>query len=99
MSRRPVFTETLGLDLTANFYASEFIQEKELPVILDARKRDGLKVYKLHLRATARNTTLEGIQSFNKPDEPLNKLFSGDQDQVLADLVDEIDQIMTKNNE
>jgi hypothetical protein len=66
------------------FLASEFVATHELPVLLDAAKTRGAKIYPLIVGYCAyRQSVLEKYQAFNDPDTPLEALGAADQNKIL----------------
>jgi hypothetical protein len=79
------------------FLGSPFIMKTELPVIWDAEKRYGLRVYPLLISFCDYKRDLGQIQFVNPTDEPLNMLPEGEQDRVLTGLVEAIEAVIKEN--
>src|SRR3954462_14506935 len=62
--------------ISADFFASDFIAEPELPPLLDAAKAKGVRILPVILSASrfARNPDLAPFQAVNAPDRPLNEM-------------------------
>jgi hypothetical protein len=71
--------------ISADFFASDFIDETELPPLLDAAKAKGVRILPVILSASrfARNPALARFQTVNQPDRPLAKMSPAEQDDVL----------------
>lgn len=74
--------------ISADFLASDFITENELPPLLTAAEEDGLLILPLILKPSLfeENEGLSKFQSVNKPSEPLIKLSQGEQEEHLVRL-------------
>src|SRR3954467_1583019 len=62
--------------ISANFFASDFIDENELPPLLAAAQAKGARILPVILSAcrVARNPELTRFQAVNSPDRPLNEI-------------------------
>jgi hypothetical protein len=71
--------------VSAEFLASDFVQENELPVLLDAAEKGGTRVLPLIVGASrfSRVPELSKFQAVNAPDKPLAGLPVFAQDEVL----------------
>ncbi len=66
------------------FLASEFISSQELPALLEAAKKRGLKIYPVIVGYCAyQASVLEPYQAFNDPEKPLESLSAAEQNKVL----------------
>jgi hypothetical protein len=74
--------------ISADFFASDFIDEDELPPLLDAAKAKGVRILPVILSACrfARNPSLARFQTVNPPDQPLDKMPRAEQEKVLDNL-------------
>ena len=74
--------------ISANFMASDFIQDKELPKLIAAAERRGLTLFPVLIGACAyaEHARLGRYQAVHDVRRPLNQLSSGKQDQVFDDL-------------
>jgi hypothetical protein len=78
-----------------DFLASDFIASKELPVLLDASKRRGTKLYPLVVGYCGyTRSVLEPYQAFNDPNVPLEALSTADQNKVLNDISMAVDEAL-----
>ena len=70
--------------ISADFFASDFIDETELPPLLDAAKAKGVRILPVILSASrfARNPALARFQAVNPPDRPLKDMPEGEQERV-----------------
>src|SRR3954470_13459759 len=81
--------------ISADFFASDFIDETELPPLLDAAKAKGVRILPVFLSASrfARNPDLARFQAVNPPDHPLNDMLPAEQEKVLDRLAHTIESI------
>src|SRR3954466_276670 len=81
--------------ISADFFASDFIDETELPPLLDAAKAKGVRILPVFLSASrfARNPDLARFQAVNPPDPPLDGMLSAEQEKVLDRLAQTIETI------
>jgi hypothetical protein len=79
--------------ISADFFASEFINEAELPPLLEAAKAKGVRILPVILSACrfARDPSLARFQAINSPDKPLNKMHPAAQEEVLDRLAQVIE--------
>lgn len=77
------------------FLASEFICEQELPVLLDASKTRGVKIFPLVVGYCSYKTSPLGpYQSLNSPEKPLEALPAAEQNRWLNNLSNAIEMEM-----
>src|SRR3954463_2803501 len=71
--------------ISADFFASDFIDETELPPLLEAAKANGVRILPVILSASrfARNPDLARFQAVNPPPRPLNEMLQAEQEKVL----------------
>ena len=81
--------------ISADFFASDFIDETELPPLLAAAKAKGVRILPVILSASrfARNPDLARFQAVNPPDRPLDKMPPAEQEEVLDRLAQTIESI------
>ena len=74
--------------ISADFMASDFIVESELPPILQKAESKGLKVISLIIKPSLFDIheVLPTFQAFNSPSEPLAGMSESKQEEVLANL-------------
>src|SRR5512134_2863135 len=74
--------------ISADFFASDFIDETELPPLLAAAQEKGVRVLPLIISASrfGRDPSLARFQAVNSPDRPLNEVPEGEQEKVLERL-------------
>lgn len=69
------------------FLASDFIADEELPHLLAASKKRGIKIYPLVIGYCGyKQSALEPYQSFNNPDKPLEALPESEQNRLLNEI-------------
>ena len=79
--------------VTADFFASEFIKENELPKILEKHQDDGLFLYWVPIKHVAyAESVLARIQAASNPTRPLQGLSEVDQDKTMSEIVLKIGQ-------
>ena len=78
--------------VTKEFLASDFIANKELPYLLDAAKKRGVKLLWIYVSPCAyKETELERIQAVNsEPSKPLGSKRGSNQDKELLHICDSI---------
>ena len=75
------------LVISADFMASDFIFDEEVPTLLDAVKARGVRVLPLIASSSYfADSDLARFQSVNAPDRPLDLLSKGEQEAVLESL-------------
>jgi hypothetical protein len=81
--------------ISADFFASDFIDETELPPLLDAAKAKGVRILPVILSASrfARNADLARFQAVNPPSRPLNDMLPAEQERELDRLAHTIESI------
>jgi len=79
--------------ISADFFASDFIDENELPPLLAAAQAKGARILPVILSACrfARNPELTRFQAVNSPDRPLNEIPPAEQEKVLDRLAQTIE--------
>jgi hypothetical protein len=77
--------------VTPAFFASEFIQNQELPKILERHQKEGLFLYWVPIRHGAYlKSSLADIQAFGNLDRPLRDLSEADQDRIMSQIAMDI---------
>jgi hypothetical protein len=72
---------------TPDFFASEFIQNEELPKILKRHQEKGLFLYWVPIRHGAYpKSYLVNIQAASDPKQPLRDLSEADQDRIMSQI-------------
>ena len=81
--------------ISADFFASDFIDETELPPLLDAAQAEGVLILPVIISASrfARIPSLARFQAVNPPDRPLKNMPEGEQERVLDHLAHTIESI------
>jgi hypothetical protein len=71
--------------ISADFFASDFIDENELPPLLAAAEAKGTRILPVILSASrfARHPDLARFQAVNAPEQPLRKMLPAEQEEVL----------------
>jgi hypothetical protein len=79
--------------ISADFFASDFIDETELPPLLAAAQAKGVRILPVILSASrfARDPSLARFQAVNPPDRPLIKMPRDEQEEVLDRLAQTIE--------
>ncbi len=76
--------------VSAAFLSSEFIQEKELPVLLERARKDRFRLIPVQLRRTHGRHVLSARQFLNDPDNPVSEMSSIDKERIWARLAEEL---------
>ena len=77
--------------VSADFFASDFIFDEELPPLLEAEKRGEVKVLPVILSPCPfSDSELASFQAVNTPDTPLKQMSSTKRDAVLHNVVKNI---------
>lgn len=86
--RRELATARVGIMLVShNFMASDFIHSDELPPLLLAAKKEGVTLLTVVVgHCYFANSPLSKLQSFNKPDKPLEVLTIPQRNKEMARL-------------
>lgn len=86
--------------ISADFLASDFIKENELPPLLDAAREKGTVILPLILKPSRfeKNKNLSQFQAINPPANPLILLDEGKQEEILVKLVDRIEEILSNDD-
>jgi len=75
--------------ITQNFLSSEFISQKELPVLLDKAKNRGCVVFWIAVSSsTVADSDLSPFEAVNDPNQPLDTLTEPEQNRVLKRIYD-----------
>ena len=79
--------------ITQNFLNSEFITEKELPVLLQRAQDRGCQVFWIAVStSTVDDSEIARFQAANDPAHPLDTLPEPDQNRVLKQIYDRMKQ-------
>lgn len=89
-------TKVAVLMISADFLASDFIRNNELPPLLEAAEKEGATVLPLILRPCRfqQNKIISQYKSVNDPKEPLSGLSEHDQETILVALTNSIAEKM-----
>ncbi|HEY7213438.1 MAG TPA: hypothetical protein VIC28_02360, partial [Thermoanaerobaculia bacterium] len=81
------------------FLTTEFIMEKEVPMVLEAPEEQRLRFFPLVVSSCRYEESILGpYQTFNSPDQPLLDLSRSGQDRILNALVDEIEKVLRERD-
>lgn len=82
--------------ISADFLASDFIVENELPPLLEAAVRDGLVVLPVILSPSrfSHKEALSQFQTMNAPSRPLLDLSPADQEKIWVNLTERIERVL-----
>ena len=97
--RRAIETAKVAILLiSADFLASEFIDKNELPPLLRAAKEDGALILPVIVSPSrfVRTENLNGFQSVNDPEKPLNSLKGANRERILTQVVDAVESALLK---
>ncbi|ACK64656.1 hypothetical protein PCC8801_0566 [Rippkaea orientalis PCC 8801] len=77
--------------VSQNFLASDFIATEELPPLLEAAEKEGVKILWVYLNyCQYKYTALKNLQATHNITEPLQALSPPEQDKILYEISDEI---------
>ncbi len=81
--------------VSADFLASDFITENELPPILRKAEARGMRVIPVIVKPCGfeRDTNLQQFQSFNKPSETVVRMTEGKREKLYADIAAEVERV------
>lgn len=84
------------LIISADFLASDFIANNELPPLLESAKKEGAKIFPLIVSPSRFNSTksLSQFQAVNDPAKPLINMPKGEQEDILVKLSEEIEKVI-----
>jgi hypothetical protein len=84
--------------VTPNFIASDYITEKELPIILRKQSEKELIIFWIAVSHAAYKTTdFHNIQSANNPTKPLDSLTPSERNKVFVEIADKISNAININ--
>ncbi len=80
---------------TADFFASEFIQDKEMSYFLEVSKRENVKILWVAISSYPYDLTpLNELQCANDPSKPLDALSEADQNKEMTNICKKIVTLM-----
>jgi hypothetical protein len=82
--------------ISADFLASDFIIENELPPLLDAAEKKGTLILPVILKPCrfTRHETLAKFQAVNDPRNPMSKMSENDREEVYVKIADSVDNVL-----
>jgi hypothetical protein len=82
--------------ISADFLASDFIVNNELPPLLEAAKKKGAVIMPLIVSPSRFKSTksLSQFQAFNDSARPLINMSIGEQEELLVKVSDEIERVL-----
>jgi len=87
IDRALVSARVAVLLVSADFLASDFVQDQELPVLLEAAEQRGTRILPVIVsHSLFTNSPLGRFQAVNAPDKPLEQLSKAGRDKALSDL-------------
>jgi hypothetical protein len=87
--------------ISADFFASDFIANKELPQLLEAaRSERGLVIAGLHINYSRfdRDEILSEYQTVNTPNEPIEDLSRAQQEKIFDALARSIEELLSSQD-
>ena len=89
------------LIISADFLASDFIQNNELPAILNSARERGIKIISIVVKPSrfTKHPSLSEFQSVNDSSTPLNKLDINAQEEAWVKLADEVERYIKPEGE
>ena len=77
--------------VTQEFLASKFIQDHEIPPLLDRAKQEGVKIFWIAVgSSTVMDSPLNKFQGLNDPKKPLEMLPKAKRNQVMVEIYEKI---------
>ena len=97
---KAIQTAKLGLLIvSADFLASDFITNNELPPLLEAATKDGAVIMSLIVSPSRFNrTSLFQFQAINDRSRPLANLPKGEQEAVLVKVTEKLEAVLVRRN-
>jgi hypothetical protein len=83
--------------VSADFLASDFITENELPPLLRKAQEQGTRIIPVILKPCrfARDKNLQQFQAFNNPSETVVRMTAGKQEKLYDALAAEVERLCT----
>jgi len=87
------------LIISADFLASDFITNHELPPLLNVAEKDGAVIMPLIVSPSRfkSTTSLSKFQAVNDPSKPLINMGKGEQEEVLVKVSEDIETVLKKS--
>lgn len=84
--------------VSADFMASDFIQERELPMLLNAAEDEGATIIPVILSPSrfSQDQSLSRFQSVNPPSQPLTSLSENDREQVFVKVTQAVEMALSQ---
>jgi len=77
--------------VTQDFLSSKFVKEDELPPLLRAAEKDGLRILWIAVKpSTYKTTKINDYQAVNDPSKPLSSLKGAARDEALLAIYDKV---------
>lgn len=86
--------------LSADFLASEFIQDEEIPRLLKSQEELGLKIFPLLLKPCRfkQTTQISQFQALNPELKPLSAMDENEQEYLWVKLTEQVEEILLKQH-
>ncbi len=99
ISRELATCEVAVLLLSADYFASEFIQSMELPSLLEAENQRGLRILLVVLKPCRfAYSRLSQFQAVNPVDQPLSRMNESDQEEVWMRVTEIIEETLASRS-
>lgn len=99
ISRELATCEVAVLLLSADYFASEFIQALELPTLLEGEHKRGLKILMVVLKPCRfAFSKLSNFQAVNPVDRPLSRMDESDQEEVWMRVTEIIEETLASRS-
>lgn len=82
--------------LSVDFFSSSFLQQEELPPLLQAHEAGELMLFPVFVRHISEHMlgALQGAKGINTPERPLSRMSEAEQEEVLVQLYDAIHEAL-----
>ena len=92
-------TKVAILLVSANFIASNFITNEELPALLHAAEKEGAYIFSIIVSHCMFNDiqVISKYQTFNPPSHPLISMDEAERDELFLKVTQEIKQVLSSN--
>ncbi len=93
-------TKVAILLVSANFIASDFINNEELPALLNAAEKEGAFIFSIIVSHCMFNDiqVISKFQTVNSPSDPLTNMNDGERDALFLKVTQEVKRVLSSDN-